>query len=135
MLSFIILISITLIFIALTVIGSRLWDFDNERFVLGLFVYIFTAIFLLFTCGLFCSIIGVKEENQAIVYEYQATKNILENYEAGDYGNSAALMDKVIELNQEIASHKAKWNSRWVGVWYSEDVAKLPPLTFKPKRF
>jgi hypothetical protein len=70
----------------------------------------------------------------AISNSYDNIVQMVESYDGQDYGNMGSLVEAVVEMNKEIAIHKAQYNSKWVGLWHSERIANLAPITFSPKR-
>ena len=76
------------------------------------------------------SLINKEARFDTFVRDYEATKALVENYRGTDYGNMQALTEKVISLNGRIAEHKAFVGNKLSGVWYSEKIASLDPITF-----
>ena len=70
---------------------------------------------------------------ERIVNEYEYTKSVIETYYPYDYGNTELVTARIFNINSRIAEHKAKYQNPWFSAWYSEKVANLKPLTFKPK--
>lgn len=76
------------------------------------------------------SLINKEARFDAFVRDYESTKALVENYRGTDYGNMQALTEKVIVVNEYIARHKAFLGNKLSGVWYSEKIASLDPITF-----
>lgn len=76
------------------------------------------------------TLINKEARFDAFVRDYESTNAIVENYSGTDYGNMVALTEKVLSINERIANHKAFVNNKLSGVWYSEKIASLDPITF-----
>ena len=79
------------------------------------------------------SLINIDTRFEASQYEYQVISEMVESYDGQDYGNMTALTESVVNINTKIANHKAHYKSKWTSPWYSEDIAKLEPITFNKK--
>lgn len=77
-----------------------------------------------------CLLIGINRRFDAMVYQYETTVEMVNSYTGQDYGNMGALVEQVVNINNGIASHKARYNSPWVGLWYSERIGNLEPIKF-----
>lgn len=77
-----------------------------------------------------CLLINIDRRFDASVYKYETTVEMVNSYTGQDYGNMGALVEQVVRVNNNIANHKAHHNSKWVGLWYSERIAKLEPIKF-----
>ena len=77
-----------------------------------------------------CLLIGINRRFDAMVYQYETTVEMVNSYTGQDYGNMGALVEQVVNINNGIASHKARYNSVWVGLWYSERIGNLEPIRF-----
>lgn len=77
-----------------------------------------------------CFLIGINRRFDAMVYQYETTVEMVNSYTGQDYGNMGALVEQVVNINNGIASHKARYNSVWVGLWYSERIGNLEPIKF-----
>lgn len=77
-----------------------------------------------------CLLIGINRRFDAMVYQYETTVEMVNSYTGQDYGNMGALVEQVVCINNGIASHKARYNSVWVGLWYSERIGNLEPIKF-----
>ena len=75
-------------------------------------------------------LIGINRRFDAMVYQYETTVEMVNSYTGQDYGNMGALVEQVVNINNGIASHKARYNSVWVGLWYSERIGNLEPIKF-----
>ena len=77
-----------------------------------------------------CLLIGINRRFDTMVYQYETTVEMVNSYTGQDYGNMGALIEQVVNINNGIASHKARYNSVWVGLWYSERIGSLEPIKF-----
>ena len=77
-----------------------------------------------------CLLIGINRRFDAMVYQYETTVEMVNSYTGQDYGNMGVLVEQVVNINNGIASHKARYNSPWVGLWYSERIGNLEPIKF-----
>ena len=77
-----------------------------------------------------CLLIGINRRFDTMVYQYETTVEMVNSYTGQDYGNMGALVEQVVCINNGIASHKARYNSVWVGLWYSERIGSLEPIKF-----
>lgn len=77
-----------------------------------------------------CLLINIDRRFDAAVYKYETTVEMVNSYTGQDYGNMGALVEQVVSVNNNIAEHKAHYNSKWTGLWYSERVANLEPIKF-----
>ena len=75
-------------------------------------------------------LIGINRRYDAMIYQYETTVEMVNSYTGQDYGNMGALVEQVVNINNGIASHKARYNSVWVGLWYSERIGNLEPIKF-----
>lgn len=76
------------------------------------------------------SLIGINRRYDAMVYRYENTVEMVNSYTGQDYGNMGVLVEQVVNINNGIANHKARYNSVWVGLWYSERIGNLEPIKF-----
>ena len=86
-----------------------------------------SAIALVIALGL---LIGRNRRHDAMIYQYETTVEMVNSYTGQDYGNMGALVEQVVNINNGIANHKARYNSVWVGPWYSERIGNLEPIKF-----
>ena len=77
-----------------------------------------------------CFLIGINRRFDAMVYQYETTVEMMNSYTGQDYGNMGELVGQVVRINNDIANHKARYNSVWVGLWYSERIGNLEPIKF-----
>lgn len=111
--------------VVLFVIGRH---FDNDSVAAPFFfISLMSATALCIMGGV---LINKEARFNAFVIEYESTKALVENYRGTDYGNMQALTEKVITMNERIANHKAFVGNKLSGVWYSEKIASLDPITF-----
>ena len=75
-------------------------------------------------------LISINRRFDAMVYQYETTVEMVNSYTGQDYGNMGSLVEQVVCINNSIASHKARYNSVWVGLWYSERIGNLEPIKF-----
>ena len=95
--------------------------------VVSYFTGVISAIALVIALSL---LIGINRRFDAMVYQYETTVEMVNSYTGQDYGNMGALVEQVVNINNSIASHKARYNSVWVGLWYSERIGNLEPIKF-----
>lgn len=119
----IITIAAIVIGIALCYFGSKFYN-DSCVFIGGGMSILFFVILIF----MFLTLAGIKAEFNTFINRYEYTKNIVENYCYGDYGNTFELTNQIIEINNTIAEHKAKCDNPWYNVWYSKDIGELEPL-------
>ena len=108
-------------------------DYDSENWL------VVSAIF--FIAGgvpffiMLISLAGIKSDFAKFKTDYAFTKALIEDYEAGDdYGNTFSLTDKVLEINETIAKHRAQWDNGWYSAWRDREIGDLEPLTLPRKR-
>ena len=77
-----------------------------------------------------CLLINIDRRFDSAVYKYEATVEMVNSYTGQDYGNMGALVEQVVSVNNNIAEHKAHYNSKWTGLWHSERIANLEPIKF-----
>lgn len=106
-------------------IGDKKYDNDLKGTACA-----FIMIFGLVLIGLTCSILTKPAAFNAYKNEYKATKALLDSYKGTEYGNMGGLTDKIIDINNRIAAHKAYHDNFWLNCWYSEDIGNLEPLIF-----
>lgn len=95
--------------------------------VVSYFTGVISAIALVIALSL---LISINRRFDAMVYQYETTVEMVNSYTGQDYGNMGALVEQVVNINNGIASHKARYNSVWVGLWYSERIGSLEPIKF-----
>lgn len=78
-------------------------------------------------------LININTRFEAIQNEHEVICEMINSYDGQDYGNMSALTASVVKMNAKIAQHKAHYKSKWTGLWYSEDIANLEPITFSKK--
>lgn len=121
-------IIVSIIVIALCALGLLLgyiYDNDVTLFLSGVFL----------VCGIVAlvaillSLADIESTFRQIENQYDITKEIVSEYVVDEnYGNSDSLTKQVFEINNAIAEHRAKCNSRWFGLWYSEEIGNLEPI-------
>jgi len=75
------------------------------------------------------TLVNKNADFKEVLAEYESTKMIIESGPVGNFGNENALMEKVLDLNKDIARHKSHANNWWDGAWFSEEIGNLEPLT------
>lgn len=121
----------------LTVIGFiGGWLIDKHTCATGwIFAFITTGIFsFLGLIVALCLLINIDKRFDTFIYRYETTVQMIDSYAGQDYGNMGSLVEQVVGINNTIASHKANYNSKWVGLWYSECIANLEPIKFDKNR-
>ena len=81
-----------------------------------------------------CSLINIDKRIDAFCYKYDAIVLMVDTYDGKDYGNMNSLVSEVVEMNETIAEHKAHYDSKWTGLWHSERIANLEPISFNRAR-
>ena len=126
------IILLSILTIILFVVG---WLLDKYTYADGL---AFTS-FMLGACtfiGLvvsLCLFINIDKRFETTINRYETTVQMIGSYAGQDYGNMGSLVEQVVTVNNIIAAHKAHHNSKWVGLWYSEEIGNLEPITFGKK--
>lgn len=126
------MLTIILLFI-LTVVGFIVgWLIDKYTYAdilatIFSFTGGFSAIALV---AVVCLLINIDRRFDAAVYRYETTVEMVNSYTGQDYGNMGSLVEQVVRVNNSIAEHKAHYNSKWTGLWYSERIANLEPIKF-----
>ena len=120
----------------LTIVGfGGGWLIDKYTYADG-WVCAFVSTGVLSVCGLItalCLLINIDKRFDATIYKYETTVQMIDSYAGQDYGNMGSLVEQVVGINNTIASHKAHYTSKWVGLWHSERIANLEPITFDKK--
>ena len=80
-----------------------------------------------------CLFINLDKRFETTINRYETTVQMVESYAGQDYGNMGSLVEQVVAINNIIATHKAHHDSKWVGLWYSEEIGNLEPITFDKK--
>ena len=80
-----------------------------------------------------CLFINLDKRFETTINRYETTVQMVESYAGQDYGNMGSLVEQVVSINNTIAAHKALHDSKWVGLWYSEEIGNLEPITFGKK--
>lgn len=97
------------------------------------FLYIIGIISSITLIGALILLIGINRKFDAMVYQYETTVEMVNSYTGQDYGNMGELVGQVVRINNGIANHKARYNSLWVGLWYSERIGNLEPIKFSKR--
>ena len=80
-----------------------------------------------------CLFINLDKRFETTINRYETTVQMVESYTGQDYGNMGSLVEQVVDINNVIAAHKALHDSKWVGLWYSEEIGNLEPIRFDKK--
>lgn len=118
---------IFLVSLVIALLAMNSYYFDVIGAIAGTVAVV--AAIVLFFMGI--SLINLDRSFDKTINEYELTKNLVESYNGGEYGNVESLTVTMLEINHRIAVHKAYVNNKWSGIWYSEKIANLEPLTFK----
>lgn len=100
------------------------WSFTS--YIIGVLSGVALVCFL-------CALINIDKRFDAIAYKYEIIVQMVDSYDGHDYGNMGSLVEAVVGMNNAIATHKAHHDSKWMGLWYSEKIANLEPITFDKK--
>ncbi len=117
----------------LTVVGFVAgWLIDMYTYADGWsFVFYVTGVISVISLTVaLCLLINIDRRFDASVYRYETTVEMVNSYAGQDYGNMGSLVEQVVSVNNSIAEHKAHYNSKWTGLWYSERIANLEPIKF-----
>ena len=96
----------------------------------SLFSYIIGGLSSIVLIAFLCALINIDRHFDEFIYRYEATVEMVNNYTGQDYGNMGALVEQVVSMNNSIAEHKANYDSKWFGLWYSERIGNLEPIKF-----
>lgn len=121
----------------LAVVGILLgWLLDRFTYADGWSVasYLIGVISALTLAGFLCALINIDRRIQNTVYKYEYISRMVESYDGQDYGNMGSLVESVVDMNSTIATNKAQYDSKWMGLWYSERIANLEPITFNSNK-
>ena len=121
----------------LTIVGFVGGQLINKHTYASDWVFIFITTGIFFFLGLIvalCLFINIDKRFDTFIYRYETTVQMIDSYAGQDYGNMGSLVEQVVCINNTIASHKANYNSKWVGLWYSEHIANLEPIRFDKNR-
>jgi hypothetical protein len=112
------------------------WLIDKYTYADG-WVCAFVATGVISVCGLItalCLLINIDKRFDATIYKYETTVQMIDSYAGQDYGNMGSLVEQVVKINNTIATNKAQYDSKWMGLWYSERIANLEPITFNSNK-
>ena len=126
------IILLSILTIVFFVVG---WLLDKYTYADGLTYasFLFGACTLIGLVVSLCLFINLDKRFDATIYKYEAIVQMVDSYDGQDYGNMGSLVEQVVAINNTIAAHKAHHTSKWVGLWYSEKIASLEPITFDKK--
>jgi hypothetical protein len=124
---FIILLIVLIVLSIIIIIISNNKNLDLLNFVGVVVVSISTMALII----MLLILPTMKSDFEQYKNEYQTTKMLIDSYKGEEYGNINALTEKIIYVNDKIASHKAGSKNFWINIWYSEEVGNLEPITFK----
>ena len=121
-------IGIIVILGILVVFLGLLSSFSSKRF--GFFietakVFFFIAVVLLI--GSLFSLIEVNDYNDAKYESYKAFQEMVNDQRDQDRSvmERRGIAIKMSEINDDIAKHRVRKNSWYVGAWYSEKIANM----------
>ena len=114
------------IFFIILAIFSAILDWDNGFCIGALFGGVLVIVLVI--SGL--SLVNKEARWKSYIFEYENTRALVETYSGSDYGNMTDLTEKMLQINDRIAAHRAYTGNKLVGAWYSEEVGNLEPLTF-----
>lgn len=97
---------------------------------LAFFGYFFTILAIGGIIGCGCTLINRGRTFESQIIEYNNTKALVESYKGKEYGNTPALTEKIIDINDLIAKHKAFAGNWFTGIWFSEKIGNLEPIVF-----
>ena len=125
MIVFYVCLAIAVVFLVLAIIAAKM-GLDTGTAMFGTF-------FLVLALGI--SISGVNLINKEakwnrFIFEYENTKALVATYNGSDYGNMTELTQEMLNINKEIARHRAYNGNKLIGAWYTEKIGALEPLTF-----
>ena len=119
---------ITLFGLVLALIAVHMdWEFVGEMGI----AFLITGASALICMGL--SLVNRQARFNETIADYENTVALVETYQGTDYGNMNALTEKIININERIASHKAHTKSKWSSVWYCEEIGNLEPIVYGRK--
>ena len=122
----------------LTIVGLLAgWLIDKYTYYcdgLSFTSYIVGVLSALTLVGFLCALINIDRRIDATVYKYETIVQMVGSYDGQDYGNMTSLVEAVVGMNETIAYHKAQYDSKWMGLWYSERIANLEPIRFDKNR-
>ena len=113
------------------------WLLNKYSYYADGLVFTSYAIGILSTFALICflcALINIDKRIDAFCYNYDAIVLMVDTYDGKDYGNMNSLVEEVVKTNKTIAEHKAHYNSKWTGLWHSERIANLEPISFNRVR-
>lgn len=115
------------------IIGFKLFYSESLTVIGGISIIISTCI-LLFS-GL--NSIDLKKDWEKTKCQYNTLKEMVESYKEDnikwvDNSNiyNFQLYEDVIKMNNTIDKHKVYHDSKWVGIWYSEEIGNLEHIKF-----
>ena len=107
-----------------------IYDYTYSRGEFVGFFYLIGGVSAITLIISLCFLIGINKRFDAMIYQYETTVEMVNSYTGQDYGNMGELVGQVVRINNGIANHKARYNSVWVGLWYSERIGSLEPIKF-----
>jgi hypothetical protein len=123
---------LTIILLSVLAVGGLVagWLINKYTYEDGVIPYTIGIISGLTLIVILCLLINIDRRFDAAVYQYETTVEMVNSYTGQDYGNMGALVEQVVRVNNNIAKHKAHYNSIWTGPWYSERIGSLEPIKF-----
>lgn len=72
------------------------------------------------------SLIGIEKRHECFIHKYENQKVLISK---GTWAYASYVDCK--EMNNKIARHKTYYDNKWIGIWFSEDIANLEPIALK----
>lgn len=111
-----------LVFIIMLIIGCIS---DKEVLIgIGASMGLISGVALFF---MWISTLTLKEDWNKFQYDYEAMKGVIETQRMDEISplERIQLVDKIMEYNTKISSHKAYNDNYWIGMWYSKEIGEL----------
>ncbi len=131
MLTLILLAAIAILGFVVAFLADKYGSYDMEWLTVLMCIIGGTA-----TCALLIAgalLINIEQRFDNRIEEYNVITEMVDSYNGQDYGNMTPLVESVVNMNMTIARHKAYYNTKWYGLWYSEKIANLEPIRFDKK--
>lgn len=131
MLTLILLAAIAIVGFVVAFLADKYGSYDMEWLTVFMCIIGGTATCILLISGALLLNIERRFDNR--IEEYNVITEMVDSYNGQDYGNMTPLVESVVDMNMTIARHKAYYNTKWYGLWYSEKIANLEPIRFDKK--
>lgn len=128
MLTLILLAAIAIVGFVVGFLVDKYGSYTMEGLVVLMCIIGGTATCVLLITG--ALLINIEQRFDNRIEEYNVITEMVDSYNGQDYGNMTPLVESVVSMNMTIARHKAYYNSKWHGLWYSEKIANLEPIRF-----